>query len=144
MKWSFWKFSPWQEAETDMVVNTNYKWQENLGITVLQNRFLEYCEGCNQAFISKGLFSELLESSWLPASTFNCSFPKFRADDRCWTTLSHVGGCFFFLNNTHMNFQGLQRSLGDNVWDYCVRTLILEVTFLNSAAEGEQGLTKAA
>lgn len=46
--------------------------------------------------------------------------------------------------NVNKKFQGLQGILGDNVSDYCVRTLILEVTFLNSAAEGEEGLTKEA
>lgn len=61
MKWSFWKFSPWQGAEADMNVNKNHKWQENVRIAVLQNRFWEYCEGCSQAFISTGLFSELLK-----------------------------------------------------------------------------------
>lgn len=28
--------------------------------------------------------------------------------------------------------------------DYCMRTPVLEVTFLNSAAEGEEGLTEDA
>jgi len=41
-----------------------------------------------------------------------------------------------------MNFEQLQGSLGDIVWDCCVKRSILEVIFPNPASELGKGLTK--